>query len=124
MNKVIPLGALLWVTVTVIVILLISGGWWFIGRMSVGTYRHALNHQEKSKDTLWRDIRTGCPDVNGGQILIGESSPGYVSDPLASSDKVYRYVVLDHAVLSSPTCLVNVVASARQTSIYPVLILF
>jgi len=95
------------------------GVWWLVGRMAVGSLRHALNHQEGPKDILWRDITAGCAQVNGGQVFIWNGSPRYIQDRFAISNDVYRYIVVDSAALADSACLSAVVTSAWRAK-YPV----
>ena len=93
-----------------------TGSLWLVQRLAVGTSRHALNYQEHSKDVFTQYVRAGCSGVNNGKIWILEHDPRFVADRMATSDQVYRYVVLDGAVLDDPTCLAQVTNAARRVS--------
>jgi len=106
--------------VAVVAVLAMGAGvWWLLDRMAVASLRHALNHPEGTKDTLWLEVSAGCSQVNGGRVWIGEDSPRYVRDRLAASNGVYRYIVVDSAVFSDASCLSTLLTSAWRAK-YPV----
>jgi hypothetical protein len=98
------------------------GSWWLLGRMSVGTYRHALNHPEAGKDTLVSEIRAGCGEVSR-RFWVNADDQRYVADPRAHSNEVYRYIVLDGALLAAPPCMSRIVRAAGDVR-YPVQVVF
>ena len=89
------------------------GSWWLLGRMSVGTYRHALNHPEAGKDTLAGEIRAACGEVSR-RFWVNADDQRYVTDPRAHSNEVYRYIVLDAALLAAPPCTSRIVRAAAD----------
>jgi hypothetical protein len=93
------------IAVVVIVLALSSVAYWFVQRMAVGTWRHALNHQEFDKDHFRKATRELCKSVNAGRIWIGSSDPRYKNDIRASSSQVYQYIALEHIVLKNSACL-------------------
>ncbi len=103
----------------VLVVTVGGAGWWLLQRMTVGSYRHALNHPEYSEDTFSQQITGACKGVNNGNIWIANNDPRYVPDRMATSNNVYRYIVLDSAILNDSVCLVQVINAAANVS-YPI----
>jgi hypothetical protein len=101
----------------------VAGARWFVGRMSVATYRHALDHPEAPKDTLGRQIRDACRGEGAKGIWVTKQDSRFVPDPRASSGDVYRYIVLDATLLKDVTCVAAVVTASKAAP-YPVQIVF
>jgi hypothetical protein len=92
----------------------VAGGYWFLQRSAVGSWRHSLNHQERDKDIFFQSVRDACGGVNSGRIWIKSSDRRYVRDSHASSSDIYRYVVLDEQTLKNTSCLTAIVAVATK----------
>jgi hypothetical protein len=87
---------------------------WFMQKVSVGASRHALNHQEAPKDILLKEVHPFCKSVNAGRYWVNEGDQSYIVSPYATSNKVFRYIVLHSDALEDSSCIQGLIAAAKK----------
>lgn len=107
--------------------ILAGASYWFVQRLAVGTWRHALNaqvnEQEAKQDPFSTVKRELCKNADSGRIRIEYKDPRYKMNPRATSSLVYRYIPLESVVLKHPLCLAAFLDTAATVD-YPTSLVF